>query len=243
VLLVLAAGRLATFLAGERRVADPVLPLRLLRDAVFRTTAVANLLVAITMFGATFFVPLFAQAALGEDATQAGVVLVPLAVALVVFSTLVGRLISRTGSYKWFMLAGGVLIVVGYVLLTRLDADSSSWDLALATAFVGAGLGATSPNFILVVQNSAAAGEMGIATASAQLFRSLGATLGVAGLGSVYSSRVAHEPHDGAGIAAALHPLFLVGLGVAVAAVAAISLMRRVPLRETPALAVPPHMH
>ena len=242
-LLVLAAGLLVTFLAGERGVADPVLPVRLLRDAVFRATAVASLLVAVTMFGSTFFIPLYAQGVLGEDATRSGVVLVPLAVALVVFSTVVGRLITRTGSYKWFMLAGGVSIVIGYVQLSRLGAGSSLGDVAIATAFVGAGLGATSQNFILVVQNGAAPGEMGIATGSAQLFRSLGATLGVAGLGSVYSSGVAHEPHDGAGIAAALHPLFLVGLGVAVAAVVAIAMIRRVPLRETPALAVPAHMH
>jgi len=242
-LVALGAGLLAAFFAGERRAEDPVLPVRLLRDPVFRVTAVANLLVSVTLFGATFFVPLFAQAVLGEDATRSGVVLIPLAVALVVVSAVVGRLITRTGSYKWFMLAGGLSIVAGYVQLSRLGAASSSSDVAVATAFVGAGLGATSQYFILVVQNSAPPGELGIATASAQLFRSLGAALGVAGLGSVYSSRLGHEPNDGAGIAAALHPLFLAGLGVAVAAVAAISLIRRLPLRESPGLAAPAHTH
>jgi EmrB/QacA subfamily drug resistance transporter len=242
-ILVTAAGLFAAFVADERRAGDPVVPLRLLRDPVFRTTAVAGLLVAVTMFGATIYVPLFAQGVLGEDATGSGIVLVPLAVMLMLFATVVGRLIARTGSYKWFMVGGGVLIVGGYVLLSRLGAHSSATDVAVALAFLGAGLGATTQNFILIVQNAAAPGEMGIATAAAQLFRSLGATFGVAGLGGVLSSRLAHEPDDAAGMAASLHPLFVAGLAVAVAAVAVISMIPQVPLRETPGTVVPMHAH
>ena len=241
-LAVLAGGLFVAFAADERRAADPVLPARLLRDPVFRATALAGLLVAVTMFGATFFIPLFAQGVLGEDATRSGVLLVPLAVGLVISSTIVGRLITRTGSYKWFMLGGGVLIAAGWALLARLGVDSTSRDIAVALVLVGAGLGATTQNFVLVVQNRASSDDMGIATASAQLFRSLGATLGVAGLGSVFASRLSREPEDGAGIAAALHPLFVAGLGVAIAAVAAIALIRRVPLRETPGVVAPPHL-
>jgi EmrB/QacA subfamily drug resistance transporter len=243
-LVVLALALFALFAADERRAADPVLPPRLLGDPVFRATALAGLLVSVTLFGATYFVPLFAQGVLGDDATSSGVVLVPLAAGLVLSSIVIGRLITRTGSYKWFMLGGGALIVVGWALLSRLDAGSSASDVAVALAFVGAGLGATTQNFVLVVQNTAAPGELGIATASAQLFRSLGATFGVAGLGSVFAARVAQEPKDGVGIAAALHPLFLAGLGVAVAALAAIALIRRIPLRETvgrPGGAAEPH--
>ena len=242
-LVVLAGGLLAVFADDQRRAADPVLPGRLLRDAVFRSAAGAGLLVSVTLFGATFFIPLFAQGVLGADATRSGVLLLPLAIGLVAASTVVGRLITRTGSYKWFMLAGGVVTVVGWAQLARLDAGSSTTDIAVALSFVGAGLGATSQNFILVVQNSAPRDELGIATASAQLFRSLGATLGVAGLGSVFAARVGSEPHDAAGVAAALHPLFLVGLGVAVAAAGAIALIPRIPLRETPGAVAAPHMN
>lgn len=96
--------------------------------------------------------------------------------------------ITRTGRYKELMLVGAVLMAVGVLLLTRLTATSTAWEVIAGVGLIGVGLGALSQQYTLVVQNAVARRDLGVATASLQFFRNVGATVGTAVFGTVLSS-------------------------------------------------------
>src|SRR5215204_2123030 len=177
-----AAGALVLigFLVNECYASEPVLPLRLWKNSIFTLSNVSNMAIAMCMFGAIFFIPVYAQGVIGVNVTNSGAVLIPLTASMIVVSILVGRLITRTGRYKEFMLAGLLVMAGGYFLLTRLEYGSTQMDLTLDMIVVGLGLGAVLQTYTLVVQNATTREDLGVATSTTQLSRSLGATLGTA---------------------------------------------------------------
>jgi hypothetical protein len=112
---------------------------------------------------------------------------------MILFSVLVGRLITWTGRYKGFVLAGTIIMALGYYLLTRLEYGSTQTDLTLDMIVVGLGLGAVLQTYTLIVQNATTRKDLGIATSITQLSRSMGATLGTAIFGTIMASRMKSE--------------------------------------------------
>jgi MFS family permease len=168
------------------------------------------------------------------NVTNSGAVLIPLTASMIVVSIVVGRLITRTGRYKGFMLAGLLVMMVGYFLLTRLGYGSTQTDLTLDMIVVGLGLGAVLQTYTLVVQNATSREDLGVATSTTQLSRSLGATLGTAIFGTIMTNGMkteipkhlppqalqgpqAAELSDGSGVGAVLDPNTLGQLPDAVA--------------------------
>jgi EmrB/QacA subfamily drug resistance transporter len=190
-----AAGALVLigFLVNEYYASEPVLPLRLWKNSVFTLSNVSNMAIAMCMFGAIFFIPVYAQGVIGVDVTNSGAVLIPLITSMIVVSIIVGRLITRTGSYKEFMLAGLLIMAGGYFLLTRLEYGSTQTDLMLDMIVVGLGLGAVLQTYTLVVQNATTREDLGVATSTTQLSRSLGATLGTAVFGTIMTNGMKTE--------------------------------------------------
>ena len=193
-------GLLATAVVGlflfayvEQRAADPILPLSLFRNRIFTVSIAALFLVGIGMFGAIVFIPLYAQLVLGMDATGSGTILTPLTLAFVAASVFSGQVTSRTGRYKRIAVVGLALATVALFAMSRMTALTSSASLVLRMIATGLGIGATLPVFTLAVQNAFPHEQLGIATASTQLFRSIGATVGTAVLGSVLNARLALE--------------------------------------------------
>ena len=222
------------FLVNEYYAAEPVLPLRLWKNSIFTLSNISNLTIAMTMFGAIFFIPVYAQGVIGVNVTNSGAVLIPLTASMIVVSILVGRLITRTGRYKGFMLAGLLVMMGGYFLLTRLEYGSTQTDLTLDMIVVGLGLGAVLQTYTLVVQNATSRVDLGVATSTTQLSRSLGATIGTAVFGAIMTNGMRTEvprhlpPHalqgpqaaelsDGSGVGAVLDPNTLGRLPDAVA--------------------------
>src|SRR5215210_2762913 len=222
------------FLINEYYASEPVLPLRLWMNSVFTLSNISNMAIAMTMFGAIFFIPVYAQGVIGVNVTDSGAVLIPLTVAMIVVSIVVGRLITRTGRYKGFMLAGLLVMMAGYFLLTRLHYGSTQTDLTLDMIVVGLGLGAVLQTYTLVVQNATSREDLGVATSTTQLSRSLGATLGTAIFGTIMTNGMrteipkhlppqalqgpqAAELSDGGGVGAVLDPNTLGQLPEAVA--------------------------
>ena len=187
------AALLAGFVLNEGRAEDAVLPPRLWKDHVFVLANVSNLAVSVVMFGAIFFVPLYAQGVIGVGVGGSGAVLVPLLLSAVVVSIVVGRLITATDRYKGFVLAGLLVLMAGYVLLAGLGYGSTRADLTLATVVVGVGLGAVMQTYTLVVQNATPRADLGIATSVTQLSRSMGAAFGPAVFGAVMAARMEAE--------------------------------------------------
>lgn len=179
---------LGGFIFAELRAQDPLLPLRMFTQNIFTMSVLATFMLSVAMFGAIMYVPVYAQIVLGASATNSGVILMPLSIAMIITSIIVGFMITRTGRYKGFMVSGLAILIGGYVLLAMLDADSSKVALSGILVMIGFALGLSMQVFTLVVQNSAKRSEMGIATSAVQFFRNLGSTVGTAILGTAMSS-------------------------------------------------------
>jgi MFS family permease len=192
---------LALFVLIELRVPEPVIPLRLFANSVFTFSNIASFGVAIAMFGAIFYIPVYAQGVHLVDATHSGLITMPLMLAMVVIGILAGLLVTKTGTYKWIILSGITVMALGYVLLSMLEFSDPTWRLTAAMLVVGIGLGACMQNLTLVVQNTADRKDLGIATASSQFFRNIGSTVGIAVFGSIMNSEMptaiaGHLPAD-----------------------------------------------
>jgi len=183
----------ALFVFVETRAEDPILPLSLFSNRIFSVSMAALFLVGIGMFGSIVFIPLYAQLVLGVNATHSGTILTPLTLAFVAASVISGQLTARTGRYKAIAVAGLAVATAALFVMSRMTAATTSTSLVLRMIATGLGIGATLPVFTLAVQNAFDHSKLGIATASAQLFRSIGATVGTAVLGSVLNARLARE--------------------------------------------------
>jgi len=262
------------FVLVERRAVEPVLPLHLWRNPVFVLANLGNMGVAVGMFGAIYFIPLFVQGVIGQTAANSGAILMPMLLTMIVASTLNGQLMSRTGRYKLPLVAGVAAMVAGYVLLAVMDAGTDSGTVARNMIVIGCGLGLAMQTFTLIVQNTVPRADLGTATSATQMFRSIGSAIGVTVMGTLLTGGMAagiprHLPpaalqalraaggvdaltagsaldptrlgrlpaaiQDGihAGMADALHQVYLAGLPFLGLALVATLLLREVPLRRS----------
>ncbi|OLD27270.1 MAG: MFS transporter [Chloroflexi bacterium 13_1_40CM_3_65_12] len=182
---------LAVFIWFERRAPEPVLPLYLFKSSIFTFSNIAGIGVAMTMFGAIFFLPVFVQGVIGNSATNSGEILVPMLLAMVASSIGSGQLISRTGRYKVILLAGLALMAAGYVMITTFDIHTTNQTLVEAMILIGLGLGCTMQTYTLVVQNSVTRADLAVATSATQLSRSIGSALGLAIMGTILTQGLA----------------------------------------------------
>jgi EmrB/QacA subfamily drug resistance transporter len=178
------------FVLQERRAPEPILPLRLFGDPVFRVVTAVLFLTTLAFFAAIVFLPIFLQIVTGASATTSGLLLLPLLLATTITTAVVGRVISRTGRYKVFPATGLGLMAVGLFLLSRMDASTSRTTVSLFMIVFGLGFGMVSQVLVLAIQNAVDRRDIGIATASANLFRALGGSVGVALFGAIFSSRL-----------------------------------------------------
>jgi EmrB/QacA subfamily drug resistance transporter len=187
----LAAGAvvlLAAFIARERRAPEPVLPLRLFRDPVFVVVSSALFITTLSLFAAIVFLPLFLQLVTGASAIQSGLLTLPLLLASAVSTVASGRVMSRTGRYKVFPVIGLALMALGLLLLSTLDAASTRLTAGVYMAVFGLGFGMVTQILTVAIQNAVDPREIGTATASANLFRAFGGSVGVAVYGAVFTS-------------------------------------------------------
>lgn len=190
-LYVAGAALLAAFVWVEVRADEPVLPLRLWRSSIFTYSNIASVGVAMSMFGAIYFLPVFVQGVIGNSVTSSGAILVPMLVAMIVTSVIGGQLISRTGRYKSQLLAGLAVMGAGYYLLSTFDVSTTNQQVIVAMILIGLGLGSSMQAYVLIVQNSVRRQDLAVATSTTQLSRSIGAAIGLAVLGTILSQGMA----------------------------------------------------
>jgi MFS family permease len=184
---------LAAFLWQERRAQEPIIPLTLFRSRVFNVSSAMGATIGMAMFGAIIFIPLYLQLVYGSSATKSGLQMVPLMLGLLTAAILSGRAISRIGRYRMFPIAGTATLVVGMFLLSRLGPGTAPWLASVYMLVVGIGIGLVMQVLVLIVQNDAAPENIGVATATATFFRSMGGSFGVAIFGAIFASRLSHE--------------------------------------------------
>lgn len=178
----------ALFLWVEAHVPSPILALSLFRNRTFAIGIVASVLNGAAFFGAVLFLSLFMVNVLGLSATEAGTAQMPLMVAFVLSSNLISQVVQRNGHYKVFMLAGFIVMLVGFALLTQLNIHTTLWDVSWRMFVVGLGMGPALPLLNLAMQNAVSFNQIGAATASRQFFQQLGQALGGAVFGVVLTT-------------------------------------------------------
>ncbi len=187
--LLLIAGSFLTmvlFLVAERRAEEPLIPVALFHNRVFTGASISGFLAGMAMFGVISFIPLFVQGVLGTGATEAGSVLTPLLMGWVVFSVIGARLLLRV-RFRTMMFAG---MVLGFGLLDLMDSDTSRFIVLRNVGLIGAGMGLVMITSLIAVQASVSRAQLGIATSTAQFFRSIGGAIGVAIMGTVMAQRM-----------------------------------------------------
>ncbi|WP_062046515.1 MDR family MFS transporter [Bacillus sp. JCM 19034] len=181
------------FIWIEKKVTSPVVPLSLFKNRIVTVSNIISFLSGVGMFGIIMYVPFFVQGVLGRSATISGLTEMSMTLSMVAFSTLVGQLITKTGKYKRFALIGFFIFSIGLYLNSTLTTESTLLTLILYLMICGIGLGLTMPIFTLTVQNAVDHRYLGVATATSQLSRQMGGTIGVAFLGTILNARMGQQ--------------------------------------------------
>jgi EmrB/QacA subfamily drug resistance transporter len=189
-LYVVAAVGAVGFVWWERRAPEPVLPPRMFTRPGFTSCIAVSFVSGAAMFGAIVYLPLFFQGVQGRQATNAGLLLLPLMLALMVASLVVGRLTTRTGRYKIYPVTGTIVAAGGLWLMSTMQPDTSRLVSSLWMIGLGLGIGATLSVLTIAVQNTVELRDLGAGTASVNFFRTLGSTIGVAVFGAVLTRQL-----------------------------------------------------
>jgi EmrB/QacA subfamily drug resistance transporter len=243
-LVAAGAALLVAFVLWERRAPEPLLPLRLFANRMFRAAAVSGFLAGMAMFGTISFIPLFVQGVLGGSATEAGTALTPFVLGWVTFSVVSARLLLKIG-YRWPVLAGMICLALAFLLMSHMGLGTSRAVTVRNMLLAGMGMGLIMVPLLIAVQNAVPKRDLGAATSATTFFRSVGGAVGVAIMGAVLAHHLVDLGGSGAavsraqleavlvhpelrltlpppvrdafsqGLANALHAVFLVGFGIA----------------------------
>jgi EmrB/QacA subfamily drug resistance transporter len=191
-LSVVAVVFIAAFVLWERKAAEPILPPNLFHIGIFRVASAVSFLLAMVMFGAIIYLPLYLQLVDGVSAMVSGLLLIPMMLGVLSASVLSGQVASRTGRYKLLPVVGSVLVIAGMYLLSRLTIDTSHLTMSLYVIVLGTGMGLIMPIMVLAIQNAVPPTQIGTATAAVTFFRSLGGAFGTALFGAVFVAGLTH---------------------------------------------------
>jgi len=184
---------LALFVWAESRAVEPILPLRLFRRNVFSVSMVLSFIVGFALLGTMTYLPTYIQYCQGVSATASGLRTLPMVIGLMGASISAGNVVSKTGRYRRFPIAGAVVMTLGMYLLSRLDEHSGFWELSGAILVLGVGIGLAMQVLTIIVQNTVAYHDLGVATSGVTFARTMGSSFGAAVFGTVYANHLGSE--------------------------------------------------
>lgn len=213
----------AAFILAEAKAEDPIIPLSLFKNPIFVNATAIGMMIGIGMFAAIGFVPTFLQMSSGTSAAASGLLMIPMMVGLLGTSIGSGLLITRTGKYRIYPIVGSLITAGAMAAMTTLTATTPIWLICVFLFFFGAGLGLIMQVVVLVVQNAVPPSQIGTATSSNNYFREVGAALGIAVFGTIFTSRLTENlrnvfldagltPDDAGSATSTLSPAVLDGL-------------------------------
>ncbi|NLP82922.1 MFS transporter [Microbacterium sp. CFH 90308] len=176
------------FVIVELRSKEPLVPLTMFRNRTFTLAVIASISIGIAMFGTSVFLSQYMQMARGATPTEAGLMTIPMIAGLLIASIVIGGLVTKHGHWKPYLVVGGVLLIAGSYLLSTIHYDTNFVLVSLYMFLLGAGVGMTMQNLVLIVQNTAKPTEIGVASSGVTFFRSLGGTIGVSVMGAALAS-------------------------------------------------------
>jgi EmrB/QacA subfamily drug resistance transporter len=163
----------------ELRAKEPILPMSLFKNRTFTLAVIASISVGVAMFGTSVYLAQYMQLARGASPTESGLLTLPMIAGLLLSSTIIGNIISRTGVWKPYMIGGSIALAIGLGLMGTIHYDTNYVLVSVYMLILGAGVGAVMQNLVLVVQNAVQPNELGASSAGVAFFRSLGGTVGV----------------------------------------------------------------
>ena len=178
----------ALFVIVEKRVKDPIIHMELFRNKVFTWANIAGFFSSMSFLSVVAFLPLFMQLGQGVQATTSGLSTLPLMIGLIVAATVSGRLVTRTGRYKPFMLIGMSVLLIATFLMSLMTYHTSRFDLGWRMAILGMGLGPLQSLYGVAIQNAVPINRIGVVTSANQFFRQIGSTVGVAIFGTLLTN-------------------------------------------------------
>jgi EmrB/QacA subfamily drug resistance transporter len=252
---------LVLFPFAEQRAPEPILPLSLFRSRIFVVCSAIGFIIGVALFGSVTFLPLFLQIVRGRSPTSSGLQLTPMMAGLLVTSIASGQLISKTGRYRPYPIAGTAIVTAGMALLAQLNIHTTTVETSLYMLVLGLGLGMVMQVLVLAVQNAVAPQVMGVATSGSIMFRQIGGSVGISVFGAIFANHlqanlagmlpagvrplhtvapatVRHlQPHLHTiyvhAFADALHPVFVVGAVISGLSFVLSWFLTEVPLRRT----------
>jgi len=174
----------------ELRAKEPILPMSLFKNRTFTLAVIASISVGVAMFGTSVYLAQYMQLARGASPTESGLLTLPMIAGLLLSSTIIGNIISRTGVWKPYMIGGSIALAIGLGLMGTIHYDTNYVLVSVYMLILGAGVGAVMQNLVLVVQNAVQPSELGASSAGVAFFRSLGGTVGVSVMGAILATRV-----------------------------------------------------
>ncbi|MFC5180245.1 MDR family MFS transporter [Actinomadura harenae] len=189
-LAVAAAVALALFVPVERRAAEPIVPPRLFASRNFALAQVLSFLAGAVMLGLMTYLPQYMQVVRGASPAGGGMLLLPLMFGMLTAQLGTGRIVGKTGRYRWFPVLGGALAAAGSLVMLPLGTHTPTPVASALTALVGVGIGLLTQSTMLITMYGADPRDMGAASGTVNLMRTLGGSLGVALLGAIYASRL-----------------------------------------------------
>jgi EmrB/QacA subfamily drug resistance transporter len=187
-LFVASVAALVIFVVVELRTPEPILPMRLFRSRVFSVASVLSFIVGFAMIGSITFLPTFLQYVHGVSATLSGLRMLPMVLGLLATALISGTIVSKTGRYRLFPIAGSAVTAIGLYLISRMDQHTNFWVESLFLLVLGAGIGLIMQILTLVVQNTVDYSDLGTATSGVTFFRTLGGSFGASIMGSIFSN-------------------------------------------------------
>ncbi|HKR81642.1 MAG TPA: MDR family MFS transporter [Candidatus Saccharimonadales bacterium] len=181
------------FIGWERRAAEPVIPMHLFKNDIFRTSTILSLLAGIIMFAAFIYLPEYQQLVHGYSATKSGLLMLPLIFGLLGAAVVSGRVISKTGRYRIFPIIGSAVVALGVWLFSHVHVNTNQWLLSVWMLVLGLGMGSFMQVMTLAVQNAVERKDLGTATSVATFFRNMGSSLGTAIFGAILTIRLNHH--------------------------------------------------
>ena len=220
-----AAVALVVFLLLERHQHAPMLPLDLFRNRTYTGANTVMLLVALAMFGVFFFVSLYMQNILGFSPVQTGAAFLPMTVLIILIAPIAGRTTDRIGS-RSLMTIGMLLVAAELLYFSRLEADSTFWNLLPGLLVGGAGMAMTMTPSAAAATRAVPVDKAGVGAAVLNAFRQVGGSLGIALMGAIMAHEAAGRTSQEAFMDGFQRSLLVAALIAAAGAVVAFVLVR-----------------
>ncbi|WDF33942.1 MFS transporter [Arthrobacter agilis] len=188
---------LALLLVVESKVAEPIIPLKIISQRTTALAIIASIAVGIALFASSSYLGQYYQVARGATPTEAGLLTLPMIAGNLLGSIGAGLLVTRFGKWKRYLVAGSLFLIAGLGLAGTIDHLTELWLVGIYTFVFGLGLGLMLQNLVLAVQNTVAVKDIGSASASVAFFRSMGGAAGVAVLGAILGTQVSNKTTEG----------------------------------------------